>query len=127
MGKDPAELYRFPESYGYGDQAYMGMLDVFHHLHCLNHLRRAANHQYYANLSSTSIAHTTTPSAKFPREVHLEHCTYILLQFIMCHADVGIITFNKVQGTPGPFADFNVEHKCRDFQSVLKWKGTKPG
>lgn len=32
------------------------------------------------------------------------------------------MTFNKVKGTPGPFPDFSVEKKCRNFDDVLEWK-----
>ncbi|EAW06843.1 oxidase ustYa family protein [Aspergillus clavatus NRRL 1] len=142
LNKDPAELYRFPASYGLGDEAYMGLLDVFHQLHCLNHLRQAAHPEYYRQNHNHSHSHSNSHHggsgsgsvgsgtagtgekrrSKFPYEVHLEHCTHILLQFVLCHADVGVITFNKVAGTPGPFADFNVDHVCRDFGAVLDWK-----
>lgn len=40
----------------------------------------------------------------------------------MCHADMEMITFGKVRGTPGPFPDFSVEQKCRDFEGILRWK-----
>jgi hypothetical protein len=46
----------------------------------------------------------------------------MLLQAIMCHADLELITFGKVKGTPGPFPDFSVNQKCRDFDSILRWK-----
>lgn len=40
----------------------------------------------------------------------------------MCHADLEIVTFNKVKGTLGPFPDFSVQQKCRNFGEVLEWK-----
>lgn len=40
----------------------------------------------------------------------------------MCHADLEMITFGKVRGTPGPFPDFGVQAKCRDWDTILKWK-----
>lgn len=126
MGKDPTKLYRYPESYGYGPEAYMGILDVSHHLHCLNHLRRAAHgattHKHAHSHSHSGQQVYFNPAILFPHEVYLDHCAYVLMEFITCHADVGVVTFNKVQGTPGPFADFNVLRKCRDFQALLDWK-----
>jgi hypothetical protein len=125
MGRDPAEQWRFPVEYGYGDEAYMGLLDVSHHLHCLNALRQAANPDYYFNQTQT---HTHSKSRSEPGKVHFTrgghdlHCQYILLQFILCHADVGVITFNKVEGVRGPMADFSIDHKCRDHDQVIQWK-----
>jgi hypothetical protein len=46
---------------------------------------------------------------EFPMEVHIRHCRYLLLQFIMCDADMGVVTFNKTQGMCGLFAYINAE------------------
>ena len=46
----------------------------------------------------------------------------MLLQTLMCHADLDMITSGKVRGAPGPFPDFSVEQKCRDFEEILRWK-----
>lgn len=125
MGRDPAEQWRFPREYGYGDEAYMGLLDVSHHLHCLNALRQAAHPDYYFNHTGS---HMGSKSRSAPGKVHFTrgghdlHCQYILLQFILCHADVGVITFNKVEGVRGPMADFSIDHKCRDHDSIIQWK-----
>ncbi|PLB46541.1 hypothetical protein P170DRAFT_438293 [Aspergillus steynii IBT 23096] len=124
MGRDPAEQWRFPEEYGYGDDAYMGLLDVFHHLHCLNAMRQAAYPEYYFNRTHDHSHHerSTPGQVHFTRGGHDLHCQYILLQFILCHADVGMVTFNKVEGVTGPMADFSIDHKCRDFGAILDWK-----
>lgn len=128
MGRDPDEQWRFPEEFGYGAEAYMGLLDVFHHLHCLNAMRQAAYPDYYFNRSQgqshDNMHHERSASGKvhFTRGGHDLHCQYILLQFILCHADVGVVTFNKVDGVKGPMADFSIDHKCRDFESILDWK-----
>lgn len=125
MGRDPAEQWRFPEEYGYGDEAYMGLLDVFHHLHCLNALRQAAHPEYYFNKTQTHHSHherSEPGQVHFTRGGHDLHCQYILLQFILCHADVGLVTFNKVEGVKGPMADFSIDHKCRDFGQIMDWK-----
>ncbi|THC98763.1 hypothetical protein EYZ11_001742 [Aspergillus tanneri] len=125
MGRDPAEHWRFPLEYGYGDDAYMGLLDVFHHLHCLNAMRQAAHPEYYFDHNHTHAqldARSQPGKVHFTRRGHDLHCQYILLQFILCHADVGVITFNKVEGVRGPMADFSIDHKCRDFDQILQWK-----
>lgn len=45
----------------------------------------------------------------------------------MCHADLEIITFNKVKGTPGPFPDFSVQQKCKNFWGGAGVEGGEAG
>lgn len=40
----------------------------------------------------------------------------------MCHADVEVVTFNKIHGVDGPFANFAVDRTCRNFDALLEWK-----
>lgn len=51
----------------------------------------------------------------------VDHCADILRQKLMCDADTGIITYNWVKHHRLPHANFNVEHKCRNFEDVLSW------
>ncbi|KAM7192633.1 protein of unknown function (DUF3328) domain containing protein [Rhypophila sp. PSN 637] len=100
--------------------------DVFHQIHCLNELRKEIHFDYYygmdARLNGTSK----------PREHidHKNHCIHMLLQNLMCHADVDIITHRwvhydlKNQPTrpfAEPLADFNLTKKCRNFDALLGW------
>lgn len=39
----------------------------------------------------------------------------------MCNADVGIISHRWVKDYPRPYPNFNVLHKCRDFNEVLDY------
>ena len=54
--------------------------------------------------------------------VHVSHCLHILLQNLMCHADVDIVTHRWLDVRLHPFPDFNVQKKCRDFDAVLQWQ-----
>jgi hypothetical protein len=51
----------------------------------------------------------------------------MLLQNIMCHADVEIISHNWVHNDQipdpkeRPFPNFNVVKQCRDFDKLLDW------
>lgn len=65
---------------------------------------------------------------------HKTHCVHLLLQTLMCSADVGIITHNWVhverlkEPKTRPYPDFNVVKQCRDFDGLLGWvreKGVK--
>ncbi|KAK1149663.1 hypothetical protein N8T08_005215 [Aspergillus melleus] len=67
IGRDPDEQWRFPPEYGYGDDAYMGLLDVFHHLHCLNAMRQAAYPEYYFNKTGSHSHHERSGG---PGKVH---------------------------------------------------------
>lgn len=39
----------------------------------------------------------------------------------MCDADVGVITYSWIKGHYIPHPNFNVQHKCRNFDTVLNW------
>lgn len=116
IGRDPQESWPWLESDAGKPGQFMGLVDIFHQTHCLNLLRKAAFGEYYNNIREVH------KHDYFPIDQHLLHCQYILLQALTCHADLEIITFNKVKGNPGPFADFNVEKKCRNFDDILLWK-----
>lgn len=100
-----------PESGG----GYMGSLEVFHQLHCVNLLWQATNAEYYKDRSLA-----WTDSAATLRQ-HLDHCADLLRQKLMCDADVGVYTYNWVKRHSGPYPNFNTLHKCRNFEDVLAW------
>ena len=39
----------------------------------------------------------------------------------MCDADTSVMTYNWVKGHRFPHPNFNVQHKCRDFDAVFNW------
>jgi hypothetical protein len=58
-----------------------------------------------------------------PREElrgHLNHCIEMLRMNLMCHADVGVITFHELEGK-GMWPDFSSYHVCRDYDAVRTW------
>ena len=121
IGKKPGLSVKAPLSWGRGDHAYVAQVDVFHQVHCLNELRKAANFEYYYGNGDQLL-----PNYKD----HQNHCIHMLLQNIMCHADIEIITHNWVHydipDQPNrpfaePFADFNTIKKCRDYEALLGW------
>ena len=50
-----------------------------------------------------------------------DHCVDILRQVVMCTADVTLITGVWVEGYPRLSADFNTQHKCRDYEALIEW------
>jgi len=111
IGKDPTKTVRYPEEFGLGPDAYIAQFDVFHQIHCLDMMRRATNPEYY--MKDQPITHQYN--------MHNTHCAHLLLQNLMCTANVDIYTYNWVQGQSKPFPDFNMYHKCRDFDAILDW------
>lgn len=116
--KDPAVAVKAPSSWGRGDDAYIAQVEVYHQIHCLNELRKemSSNYNYYYKFPPTEL-----------HIAHKAHCVHILLQTLMCNADVGIITHNWVHNEAylapktRPFPDFNVVKKCRDFDALSRW------
>jgi hypothetical protein len=119
-----------PDSHG-SPGKYVATWDFVHQIHCLNWLRQAANWEYYYE-------------GKVPTEnfvLHQKHCINMLLQNLMCHADVDIITFEwmeghdervkldeegsihagKVRQDALPTANFNVHKMCRNFTALVEW------
>jgi Mycotoxin biosynthesis protein UstYa len=86
IGKDPAIAVKFPESFGLGPDAYVGRLDVLHQIHCLDALRREANFDYYYGFAYADGLASITQLHK----LHLSHCIYLLLEKIMCNANLEV-------------------------------------
>ncbi len=123
LGKDPATAVQFspewPEAKKAKEDMYVGVVDVFHQIHCLDMLRQnlVFNYDYYWG----DIYGLRPPAF---RETHLRHCTSQLLQSIMCRADLAVVTHVWSRDTPVPMPDFAVNHQCRDFDALLRWRDT---
>ncbi|KAL8832369.1 MAG: hypothetical protein Q9170_004905 [Blastenia crenularia] len=107
---------KIPPQFGGG---YMASLEVNHQLHCINFLRKSLSPEYYARSSPHASIEFTDPPKML--QIHQRHCVEMLRQFVMCHADVGVVTYKWVAGRSRPYPDFNTWHQCRDFQEVLQW------
>ena len=45
----------------------------------------------------------------------------MLRQTLMCNADTSLVTYNWLKGHSRPHPNFNVQHQCRDYRTVLKF------
>ncbi|OOF90651.1 hypothetical protein ASPCADRAFT_211853 [Aspergillus carbonarius ITEM 5010] len=117
LGHDPEQAAKWPESFGFGPQAYIGRLDIFHQIHCLDWLRRET---YFDHYYGQKWPPGTPPSDM--HRTHISHCVYILLQNLMCNANVDIYTHFWADAQLNAFPDFSVNHKCRDFDAILSWQ-----
>ncbi|KAK0620810.1 hypothetical protein B0T14DRAFT_431761 [Immersiella caudata] len=121
-GKDPSICVKAPESWGLGNDAYIAQVEVFHQIHCLNELRKEMHPDYYQSSPPTEL-----------HLAHRAHCIHMLLQALMCSADVGIITHNWVhderysEPKTRAFPDFGANKMCRNFDAVMDWLREKGG
>ena len=118
MGKDPAEAVQIPEDWGYGSEKYFGRVDVFHQIHCLDALRREAHFEHYYGKKYPNGYKDTTDMHR----LHLSHCIHLLLQNIMCSANTDIYTHIWTDTLDHAFPDFNIEHQCKSFDTIMEWQ-----
>ncbi|KAK8069604.1 hypothetical protein PG994_006220 [Apiospora phragmitis] len=103
---------RIPESRGGGIAGYP---EVFHQLHCLNMLRMATYPEQYTNHTLFSDHSEDIVRA------HLDHCVEILRMQLQCTAEMTPILTEDIPGHEFPALDFNVIHKCKNFQDLVAW------
>ncbi|GIZ49803.1 hypothetical protein CKM354_001282800 [Cercospora kikuchii] len=110
---------RMPPEAGISD-SYVGSLEVFHQLHCVNMLRKTNiwNYEYY-----NSTGHFPDPLDL--QKEHFGHCIDMLRQVLMCNADVGIVTFRYVEDNPRPYPNFNNWHSCRNWDSIMEFADSR--
>jgi len=116
LGFDSSQTARFPDVFGLGDDAHIARIDSLHTIHCLDRLRKDLDFDYYYN--------TTFPDGK-PNEVHkihTSHCLFVVLQNLMCNANVDPYMHYWVDTQDTPLPDFSANHKCRDFEALLQWQ-----
>ncbi|KAK0652716.1 hypothetical protein B0T16DRAFT_455058 [Cercophora newfieldiana] len=119
-GTEGHPLHKIPEEHGGG---YLGMLEVFHLLHCLNSLRMGLwyNYDYYKVLEDG-----------VPREnvmTHYDHCIDMLRISLMCQSDVTPALFYDPLENPlrrDALPDWSSLHTCRDFSAILEWNKNGP-
>lgn len=117
QGRDPSDSAKFPESFGFGPDAYIGRIDVFHQIHCLNRIRMhlAWNIDYYYPPGDDN--NRMTPYHR----LHVSHCVSTLLQNLMCNGNVDVYGHFWADAQENAFPDFSMNHRCRDFEAILAW------
>ncbi|KAI1173215.1 hypothetical protein F4777DRAFT_581224 [Nemania sp. FL0916] len=94
------------------DGDYAGALGVYHHLHCLNSMRKALHADYYAQV----------PESAYPKETitpeHTDHCIDTLRQALMCHANTAVYTAEWVADSHEPI---NKHIRGKATTTCVKW------
>jgi len=101
-----------PKSLGGG---FMGLPEFVHQIHCVHMLWKNIYPDYYEQINDEIFADRQEMLD------HMNHCADMLRQKLMCDADMGIITYNWRKHHYRPHPNFNVQHKCRDFEAGLEW------
>ncbi|KAJ2975536.1 hypothetical protein NUW58_g2671 [Xylaria curta] len=113
-------------------RGYSAVLEVFHHLHCLNQIRQYTWKDYYASHMADWIAGddhdivdlNVTDHANVGDRMHVDHCIEALRLQLMCNADLTPLLIEVDDNELGQKADFNVHHKCRNWEKVTEWQDT---
>jgi hypothetical protein len=128
---------------------YAAMPEVFHQLHCLvsgyattlKGGRRMGFRRFERLIASkqnlvrqyTWFEHynKNDPLTIYPDDledpvagrIHVDHCLETLRLSLMCYSDVTPMLFEVDPSIPnlGRKADFNVHHKCRNFDKIVDW------
>ncbi|KAI8955034.1 hypothetical protein F4801DRAFT_603558 [Xylaria longipes] len=120
LGKDPVSAVRTPpewissgESREGDDERYPAIIDGMHLLHCFNSMRKSLYHNYkfyYPNGHPPSYG------------AHLSHCQEMLARWLMCQPSMEFVSFGWYERRDAPFPDFDITHKCVDFEQILDWQ-----
>ncbi|SMQ48326.1 unnamed protein product [Zymoseptoria tritici ST99CH_3D7] len=87
---------------------YLGGLDMFHLIHCLDYLRKALHPDVYT-------------LGKIHGPLHQLHCIDHLRQLVQCSADLTIIPTIYHPGIRKNYIDGDQVHTCRDFGTIHSW------
>ncbi|KAF6807350.1 hypothetical protein CSOJ01_08235 [Colletotrichum sojae] len=95
------------------DGGYLGMLSVFHELHCIKRLYQTLSPDYYyPNATKEEIA---------TNREHNQHCLEVLRMGAACRGDVSIITHMWTDKNSQPIVNQTAPHQCIDFEKVMQY------
>jgi len=100
----------------YGEEFYAGVLEFEHQLHCLNRIRKIFYGSTLEEMGGTYANFTG----------HNDHCFQYLRQAIMCHADLEIMSMDRIPRIQGYAPNFHVVKQCRDFDLIHQWARELP-
>ncbi|CCF36100.1 hypothetical protein CH063_01429 [Colletotrichum higginsianum] len=95
------------------DGGYLGMLSVFHELHCIKRLYQTLSPDYYfPNATEREIA---------TNREHNQHCLEVLRMGAACRGDISIITHMWTDIDAQPIVNQTAPHQCVDFDKVMEY------
>ncbi|KAL1696641.1 hypothetical protein GGG16DRAFT_108095 [Schizophyllum commune] len=94
-----------------GMDGYLGQLDVFHQLHCLNYLRMSLSPERYKPVIRADLLEYE----------HLNHCIDSIRQSLMCSSDISVNVWQWSEHYEFVAGRVNVAHSCRNFDKLKEW------
>lgn len=119
MGRDPSKAVKVPETYHIakeGPPMYFAQLYGQHALHCLDVLRKFAYFPYYYG-----DKYNSTEEMPIYQQNHLNHCTEVLRQDLMCSVSTDVVLYMWEEGDDNPQPNFSIEKVCRSYDHVRGW------
>ncbi|KAF2438360.1 hypothetical protein P171DRAFT_436864 [Karstenula rhodostoma CBS 690.94] len=102
---------------------YVGVLSVYHELHCLEALRRSTlRSHYYPGMTDAGLDHDDRVLE------HLTHCIEYVRRTIMCHADVSVYTAVWIADShekPNKDLISGGERECVSWDAIDKWSRSR--
>ncbi|KAH6640028.1 hypothetical protein BKA67DRAFT_528553 [Truncatella angustata] len=93
------------------DGGYLGVLSVFHELHCIKRVFRTIHSDYYFPNATAEMRKEFTE--------HAEHCLELFRMSAMCRGDVSVLTHRWVDGDLLPHVNQSSPHQCVDWSQVM--------
>ncbi|KXJ89262.1 hypothetical protein Micbo1qcDRAFT_206226 [Microdochium bolleyi] len=92
------------------DGGYLGMLTVYHEIHCVKRLYQSLHREHYMpNITAEELETNIN---------HDLHCLEVLRMGAMCRGDVSIITHRWKEGSVKPNVEQRAPHQCVDWNAV---------
>ncbi|QDS76510.1 hypothetical protein FKW77_005690 [Venturia effusa] len=118
------EAIHLPKETAHDEHGYIGVLEVFHQLHCLTQAMRIDDRKFQNRIRQRFYNLNTTHHQKESAHLtasHDKHCFNYLWQTLMCHVDVSVMSLEWNEGLEDYIADFAVVRQCRNFEVVKAW------
>ncbi|KAL9053253.1 MAG: hypothetical protein Q9206_004002 [Seirophora lacunosa] len=96
-----------------------GGLDIFHTLHCLDHIRKSLYPDHYHQSSLHGKIHNGNNSSF--SSPNTGHCIDHIRQQIMCQGDLTPLPSQYFESKGMNYLDSDREHTCRDFSRIRQW------
>ncbi|KAF2270618.1 hypothetical protein CC78DRAFT_611502 [Lojkania enalia] len=102
------------------DGDYVGVIGIYHHLHCLDSIRRVIRWDYYGPRATEKAIE----EGVYTKE-HTDHCIDSIRQALMCHPNTAFYAAHWIMSEKGPKADLDstsgAMHKCVKWESLDQW------
>ncbi|KAJ7158987.1 hypothetical protein C8R43DRAFT_994656 [Mycena crocata] len=87
---------------------YAASLDLFHTLHCLDHIRKSLYPDHYHQ-------------HKLHGDIHNGHCIDHIRQQVMCQGDLTPLPSQRFENVGKNYLDSDRTHTCRDFSQIREF------